>query len=44
MRSSSSLGKAWAAAAAPWLAEPRKGVKYVELFPTEANAWATKKV
>ena len=33
----------WAAAVAPWMAEPRKGVKYVELFPTEAHAWATKK-
>jgi quinol monooxygenase YgiN len=32
----------WAAAVAPWMAEPRKGVKYVELFPTEGNDWTTK--
>ena len=31
----------WAAAVAPWMAEPRKGVKYLNLFPTEAGAWAT---
>ena len=33
----------WAAAVAPWMAEPRKGVKYLNLFPTEAGAWATVK-
>ena len=33
----------WAAAVAPWMAEPRKGIKYVAHFPTEAHAWATKK-
>ena len=33
----------WAAAVAPWMAEPRKGVKYLNLFPTEVGAWATVK-
>jgi (4S)-4-hydroxy-5-phosphonooxypentane-2,3-dione isomerase len=29
----------WAAAVAPWMAEPRKGVKYVDLFPSQPEAW-----
>ena len=33
----------WAAAVAPWMAEPRKGVRYLDLFPTEAGAWASVK-
>lgn len=32
----------WAAAVAPWMAEPRKGVKYNALFPTLPEAWATR--
>jgi autoinducer 2-degrading protein len=29
----------WAAAVAPWMAEPRQGVKYQSLFPEDEQAW-----
>ena len=29
----------WAAAVAPWMAEPRQGVKYLSLFPKDEQAW-----
>ena len=29
----------WAAAVAPWMAEPRQGVKYQSLFPKDEQAW-----
>ena len=29
----------WAAAVAPWMAEPRQGVKYQSLFPENEQAW-----
>ena len=31
----------WAEAVAPWMAEPRKGVKYGSLFPDNAQQWAS---
>jgi len=30
---------AWRDAVAPWMAEPRAGVKYIPVFPTEARQW-----
>ena len=32
----------WRDAVAPWMAEPRKGVKYVAHFPEEDADWATR--
>ena len=32
----------WAAAVAPWMAEPRKGVKHMPRFPEHAEQWATR--
>ena len=32
----------WAAAVAPWMVEPRRGVKYVDLFPSTPEAWAAR--
>jgi len=32
----------WRDAVAPWMAEPRKGVKHVSLFPERAEGWATR--
>lgn len=29
----------WAAAVVPWMAEPRKSVKYSPLFPLESQQW-----
>jgi (4S)-4-hydroxy-5-phosphonooxypentane-2,3-dione isomerase len=34
----------WAEAVAPWMAEPRKGVRYSPLFPEKAEQWATTNV
>lgn len=31
----------WAEAVAPWMAEPRKGVRYASLFPEEARQWSS---
>jgi (4S)-4-hydroxy-5-phosphonooxypentane-2,3-dione isomerase len=31
----------WAAAVAPWMAEPRKGVHYTPLFPENPRQWST---
>ncbi|MBN2022423.1 MAG: antibiotic biosynthesis monooxygenase [Pirellulales bacterium] len=31
----------WAETVAPWMAEPRQGVKYASLFPAEASCWLT---
>lgn len=31
----------WAEAVAPWMAEPRKGVKHLALFPQNENRWKT---
>jgi len=31
----------WAAAVAPWMAEPRKGVRYTPLFPENPQQWST---
>ena len=31
----------WAEAVAPWMAEPRRSVKYAPLFPEKAQQWAT---
>jgi (4S)-4-hydroxy-5-phosphonooxypentane-2,3-dione isomerase len=33
----------WAEAVAPWMAEPRKGVKYASLFPVNEKQWAGRK-
>lgn len=33
----------WRDAVAPWMAEPRQGVKHLSLFPETAEAWATRK-
>ena len=30
----------WAEAVAPWMAEPRRSVKYTPLFPENAQQWA----
>ncbi len=32
---------AWRDAVAPWMAEPRQGVKHRALFPESADAWKT---
>jgi autoinducer 2-degrading protein len=32
----------WAAAVAPWMAEPRQGVKHVSLFPETAAGWESR--
>jgi (4S)-4-hydroxy-5-phosphonooxypentane-2,3-dione isomerase len=32
----------WAAAVAPWMAEPRQGVKYASLFPKDAQQWSAR--
>ncbi len=32
----------WREAVAPWMAEPRKGVRHVSLFPENAESWATR--
>ncbi|MBN2581276.1 MAG: antibiotic biosynthesis monooxygenase [Pirellulales bacterium] len=31
----------WAETVAPWMAEPRKSVKYAVLFPEEPELWKT---
>ncbi len=31
----------WRDAVAPWMAEPRKGVKHLSLFPETEEGWAT---
>ena len=31
----------WRDAVAPWMAEPRQGIKYQSLFPEHARQWAT---
>jgi len=31
----------WAATVAPWMAEPRKGVRYTPLFPQKPEQWST---
>lgn len=31
----------WAETVAPWMAEPRKGIKYVTLCPDDPRQWAT---
>jgi autoinducer 2-degrading protein len=33
----------WRDAVAPWMAEPRQGVKHTSLFPETAQQWATRK-
>ena len=33
----------WRDAVAPWMAEPRRGVKHLSLFPETAQEWATRK-
>ncbi len=33
----------WAATVAPWMAEPRKGVRYEPLFPASPHEWSAKK-
>lgn len=30
---------AWRDAVAPWMAEPRQGIKYASLFPESESAW-----
>ncbi len=32
----------WRDAVAPWMAEPRKGVKHISLFPETEMQWATR--
>lgn len=32
----------WAATVSPWMAEPRKGLKYVPLFPGNVDQWSAK--
>jgi (4S)-4-hydroxy-5-phosphonooxypentane-2,3-dione isomerase len=32
----------WAQAVAPWMAEPRQGVKHVSLFPETEAGWAVR--
>lgn len=32
----------WRDAVTDWMAEPRKGVKYVPLFPEDENLWAAR--
>lgn len=33
----------WREAVGPWMAEPRRGVKHVSLFPESEKQWATRK-
>ena len=33
----------WRDAVAPWMAEPRRGVKHAGLFPEQPEAWAAKR-
>jgi len=33
----------WQAAVGPWMAEPRKGVKYAPLFPADASQWSAQR-
>ncbi len=33
----------WRDTVAPWMAEPRRGVKHVSLFPQAEEQWATRK-
>jgi autoinducer 2-degrading protein len=33
----------WRDAVAPWMAEPRRGVKHLSLFPDDVEQWATRK-
>ena len=33
----------WRDAVAPWMAEPRRGVKHLSLFPDTVEQWATRK-
>ena len=33
----------WRDAVAPWMAEPRRGVKHLSLFPDTVEQWATGK-
>ena len=33
----------WRDTVGPWMAEPRKGVKHVPLFPAEEQHWATRR-
>jgi len=32
----------WAAVVGPWMAEPRKGVKYASHFPVREEAWKSR--
>jgi (4S)-4-hydroxy-5-phosphonooxypentane-2,3-dione isomerase len=32
----------WAEAVAPWMAEPRKGVRHASLFPEQARQWSAR--
>ncbi len=33
----------WRDVVAPWMAEPRQGVKHVGLFPATSDGWATRR-
>ena len=33
----------WRDAVAPWMAEPRRGVKHLSLFPETADEWAARR-
>ena len=33
----------WAEAVAPWMAEPRRSVKYTPLFPDDAQQWSARR-
>ena len=33
----------WREAVAPWMAEPRRGVKHISLFPAGEEQWATRR-
>jgi len=33
----------WHEAVAPWMAEPRRGVKHISLFPETEGQWATRR-
>ena len=33
----------WRDAVAPWMAEPRRGVKHAALFPDEPHLWTTRR-
>jgi (4S)-4-hydroxy-5-phosphonooxypentane-2,3-dione isomerase len=33
----------WRDTVAPWMAEPRRGVKHTPLFPDDPRAWATRR-